>query len=209
MKTFALKGEIRQEVGKKSTKAIRSANNIPCVLYGIGENVHFTVSQADIRKLIYTPEVFIVDLTIGDKNTKAIVKELQFHPVTELLMHVDFLEINEQKPVAMEIPVKLQGLASGVKAGGKLNLQLRKLKVKGIYTDFPENIVIDVTKLDLGKSIQVGDISVDKLEILSHVNAVICQVKLTRAAHSAAGMESDEELETDTEATEATEETAE
>ena len=118
MKTFALKGEIRQEVGKKSTKAIRSANNIPCVLYGIGENVHFTVSQADIRKLIYTPEVFIVDLTIGDKNTKAIVKELQFHPVKELLMHVDFLEINEQKPVAMEIPVKLQGFASGVNAGG-------------------------------------------------------------------------------------------
>lgn len=199
MKTFDLEGQLRQEVGKKSAKIARVADNVPCVLYGNNGNVHFTVTQSAVRKLIYTPEVFIVNLTVEGKDRKAIVKELQFHPVKDTLMHIDFLEITDKKAVAIDIPVKLEGLAAGVKAGGKLSLQLRKLRVKGIYTDFPEAITLDVTKLVLGKSIQVGEIQLDKLEILSPKNAVVCQVKLTRAARAAdeeeAGVEEGEETE--------------
>ena len=206
MKTFELKGQVRKDLGKKTTKAVRLAGGVPCVLYGLGENLHFTVTQAAIRKLIYTPEVYVVDLDVDGKKIKAIVKELQFHPVSDVLLHVDFLEVNDKKAVAMDIPVKLEGLAAGVKAGGKLNLQLRKLRVKGIYTDFPEAIILDVTKLTLGKSILVGEVSVDKLEILSPKNAVICQVKLTRAAHSAAGMEEEGDETADTETDTETEE---
>ena len=199
MKTFDLEGQLRQEVGKKSAKIARVADNVPCVLYGNNGNVHFTVTQSAVRKLIYTPEVFIVNLTVEGKDRKAIVKELQFHPVKDTLMHIDFLEITDKKAVAIDIPVKLEGLAAGVKAGGKLSLQLRKLRVKGIYTDFPESITLDVTKLVLGKSIQVGEIQLDKLEILSPKNAVVCQVKLTRAARAAdeeeAGVEEGETSE--------------
>ena len=211
MKTFDLEGKLRREVGKKSAKIARATDNVPCVLYGNSENVHFTVTQGAIRKLIYTPEVFVVNLTIDGKKKKAIIKELQFHPVKDTLMHVDFLEITDKKPVAMDIPVKLTGLAEGVKAGGKLNLQLRKLRVKGIYTDFPETITLDVTDLVLGKSIRVGDIKLDNLEILSPKHAVVCQVKLTRAARSddEEEFEAEEGAEGEGEGTEGGEKTSE
>ncbi|MDD2285088.1 MAG: 50S ribosomal protein L25/general stress protein Ctc [Paludibacter sp.] len=186
MKTFELKGKVREELGKKATKASRAGENVPCVLYGSGDNVHFTVTSGDLRKLIYSSEVYIVNLDIEGKKSKAIVKAIQFHPVTDKVLHIDFLQLSEKKSVVMEIPVKLQGLAEGVKAGGKLALQMRKLKVKGIYTDFPEAIVVDVTNLGLGKTIQVGGVKAEKLEILNAKNAVVAQVKLTRAARGAA-----------------------
>ena len=186
MKTFELNGTARTGLGKKATKADRVSENVPCVLYGVADNVHFTATKSDLRKLIYTPEVFIVDLTIDGNKSKAIMKALQFHPVTDNVLHIDFYQVTETKPVVVEIPVKLEGLAEGVKAGGKLALEMRKLKVKGLYTQLPENIVIDVTELGLGKSIQVAKVSVDKLEILNAKNAVVCQVKLTRAARGAA-----------------------
>lgn len=186
MKTFELKGKVREELGKKASKLHRAEDNVPCVLYGHGENVHFTATASDLRKLIYSPEVFIVNLDVDGQKRKAIMKELQFHPVTDKVLHIDFLEVNEKKPVVLDIPVKLEGLAEGVKAGGKLALQMRKLRVKGIYTDFPEAIVLDVTNLGLGKAIQVGAIQQDKLEILNAKNAVVAQVKLTRAARGAA-----------------------
>lgn len=186
MKTYELKGTVRAELGKKATKADRAGDNVPCVLYGSGENTHFTATAAELRKLIYTPEVFIVDLEIDGKKCKAIMKDLQFHPVSDKVLHIDFLEVFENKPLVIEIPVKLQGLAEGVKAGGKLSLEMRKLKVKGLYKDFPETIVIDVTNLGLGKTIQVGAVKVDKLEILNAKIAVVAQVKLTRAARGAA-----------------------
>ena len=147
MKTFELKGTVRTDLGKKATKAERVAENVPCVLYGGAENVHFTATVSDIRKLVYTPEVFVVNLNIDGKETKAILKALQFHPVTDKVLHMDFLAITETKPVMVELPVKLEGLAEGVKAGGKLSLEMRKLKVKGIYTQIPENIVVNVTEL--------------------------------------------------------------
>ena len=189
MKTFELKGEVRQELGKKATKAVRSEDAVPCVLYGGKENVHFTATQADLRKLIYSPDVFVVDLTIGKTTTKAIMKDLQFHPVSDKVLHIDFLEVSDKKPVVVEIPVKLSGLAEGVKAGGKLSLEMRKLKVKGIYTSIPETINVDVTNLGLGKSIQVGKVQVDNLELLNAKNGVVAQVKLTRAARGAAATE--------------------
>ncbi len=187
MKTFELKGTLRDGLGKKATKSVRGSEAVPCVLYGAGEeNVHFQSTQSELRKLIYTPEVFVVDLDIAGKKTKAVLKALQFHPVTDKVLHLDFLKVSEDKPVAFELPVKLSGLAEGVRAGGKLSLEMRKLKVKGLYTDMPEFISIDVTSLGLGKTIQVGAVSVDKLEILNAKNAVVCQVKLTRAARGAA-----------------------
>jgi len=186
MKSFDLKGTVRTDLGKKATKAERVVDNVPCVLYGVAENVHFTTTVSEIRKLVYTPEVFVVNLEIEGKVTKAIMKALQFHPVTDKVLHLDFLAISEDKPVIVNLPVKLEGLAEGVKAGGKLALEMRNLKVKGLYTQIPENIVIDVTELGLGKSIQVAKVSVPNLEILNAKNAVVAQVKLTRAARGAA-----------------------
>lgn len=204
MKTFDLKGSVRKEVGKKSTKAVRANNAIPCVLYGVNENIHFTVLSSDVRKLIYTPEVFVVNLDIDGKKSTAIMQDLQFHPVSDAVIHLDFLEITKTKPVIMEIPVKLHGLAAGVKSGGKLSLQTRKLKVKGLYTDFPEVIDIDVTHLVLGKTIQVEDLKLDNLQILNAKHAVVAQVKLTRAARS--GSEAEEVEEEESESTEGSEE---
>lgn len=186
MKTFELKGTLRDGFGKKAAKEIRKTDSVPCNLYGTGENVNFQATSSDLRKLIYSPEVFVVSLDIDGKKCNAVMKDLQFHPVSDKVLHIDFLEVTETKPVTFEIPVKLKGLAEGVKAGGKLTLDMRKLKVKGLYTQMPENIVIDVASLGLGKTIQVGGVSVDNLEILNAKNAVVCQVKLTRAARGAA-----------------------
>jgi large subunit ribosomal protein L25 len=186
MKTFELKGTVRTVLGKKATKAERVVDNVPCVLYGGAENTHFITTISEIRKLIYTPEVFVVNLDIDGKKTKSIMKALQFHPVSDKVLHIDFLELTEDKPVVVELPVKLEGLAEGVKAGGKLSLEMRKLKVKGLYAQIPENIVINVSELGLGKSIQVAKVSVENLEILNNKNAVVAQVKLTRAARGAA-----------------------
>lgn len=195
MKTFELSAQVRTELGKKATKAVRNADTVPCVLYGGEENIHFTTTNSAIRKLIYTPDVFLVNLTVDGKTTKAVMKEIQFHPVTDQVLHIDFLQVFDDKPVMVEIPVRVTGLAAGVKAGGKLSLEMRKLKVKGIYTDIPESIILDVTKLKLGKSIQVGEVSVDKLELLNAKNAVITQVKLTRAARGTATANDDDEDE--------------
>ena len=186
MKTFQLEGSKREQVGKKAAKAYRKESLVPCVLYGGEENVHFTVTKDGIRKLIYTPEVQIVDLKIDKKASKAILKEAQFHPVSDELLHVDFMRIFDKKPVVIEIPVVLEGLAEGVKSGGKLSLEMRKLKVKGLYKDFPEKLFINVENLGLGKSIQVGDLNFDKLELLNSKDNVIAAVRLTRAARGAA-----------------------
>ena len=185
MKTFELNGTARADFGKKAAKSIRADKKVPCVLYGGEANVNFVVETSELRKLIYTPEVYLVNLTIDGKTVKAIVKEMQFHPLTEEVLHMDFLEVLDNKPIAVEIPVHLTGLAEGVKAGGKLSLEMRKLRVKGLYNDVPERIVIDVTNVALGKKIQVADVAVENLQVLNAKNAVVAQVKLTRAARGA------------------------
>jgi len=185
MKTFELKGSKRESTGKKAAKAYRKESLIPGVLYGGDEVVHFTVTKEGIRKLIYTPEVHIVNLTVEGKNYVAILKEMQTHPVSDELVHVDFQQIFENKPVVLEIPIVLEGLAQGVKDGGKLSMDMRKLKVKGLYANFPERLVINIEDLGLGKTIQVGNLHFDNLEILNAKDNVVAAVKATRASKSA------------------------
>lgn len=185
MKTFELAGTLRADLGKKASKAIRGQEAIPAVLYGGNEVVHFAVTQEAVRNLIYSPEIFAIDLTIDGKAVKAVLKDIQFHPVTDKILHLDFLQVDETKPVVIEVPVVLTGHAEGVKAGGKLSLEMRKLKVKAIYTEIPEKLFIDVTTLGLGKTIQVGALNFEGLELMNAKNAVVCAVKLTRAARGA------------------------
>ncbi len=185
MKTFQLAGVSRTDLGKKAAKSIRHEDAIPGVLYGGSSTLHFTVTQDAVRKLVYSPEIFVVELTVDGKTTTAIMKDLQFHPVTDKLLHIDFLEIFPEKAILMEVPVVLEGLAEGVKQGGKLSLEMRKLRVKALYNNVPEKLVVNVAELGLGKTIQVGELSFPDLELMNAKNAVVCAVKLTRAARGA------------------------
>ena len=190
MRSIEIKGTARTIAERSSEqaralKAIRKNNGVPCVLYGGKEIVHFTVPAEGLRNLVYTPHIYVVDLDIDGKKVNAIMKDIQFHPVTDAILHVDFLQINESNPIVMEVPVQMEGLAEGVKAGGKLALQIRKLKVKALYNDIPERLVINVTNLGLGKTIKVGELSYEGLELLNAKEAVVCAVKLTRAARGA------------------------
>ena len=190
MKTFQLEGKTREIAAtsadrKRALKAMRKNEEIPAVLYGGEEVVHFTVTKDSVRNLVYSPEIFAVELTIDGKKTMAVVKDIQCQPVTDGILHMDFLEVSEQKPIAMEVPVVLEGHAEGVKAGGKLTLQMRKLRVKAVYTQIPEKLFINVDHLGLGKTIQVGALHFEGLELLNAKNAVVCAVQLTRAARGA------------------------
>ena len=192
MKSIEIKGSLRTETGKKATHSLRKNNGVPCVLYGMQKDesgnqvaTHFTVTVDGLRKLVYTPHIYVVDLNIDGKIVNAIMKDIQFHPVTDAILHVDFLQINEENPIVMEVPVQLEGLAEGVKAGGKLALQTRKLKVKALYNLIPERLVVDVTSLGLGKTIKVGELKYEGLQLLNAKEAVVCAVKLTRAARGA------------------------
>ena len=192
MKSIEIKGSLRTDIGKKATRELRKNNGVPCVLYGVKKDenglpvaTHFYVPTEGLRKLVYTPNIYLVNLDIDGTIVTAIMKDLQFHPVTDAILHVDFLQVEENKAIAMEVPVQLEGLAEGVRAGGKLALQIRKLKVKALYNAIPERLVIDVTPLGLGKTIKVGELSYEGLELLNAKDAVVCAVKLTRAARGA------------------------
>ena len=190
MKTFELEGKGREIVArsadqKRALKAMRKNNEIPAVLYGGEKVTHFTVTKEAVRKLVYTPEIFVVELSIDGNKTMAIVKDMQFQPVTDEILHMDFLEVSKDKAVVMEVPVVLEGHAEGVKAGGKLALQIRKLKVKALYNVIPERLIVDVTSLGLGKTIKVGELNYEGLTLLNAKEAVVCAVKLTRAARGA------------------------
>lgn len=190
MKTFKLEGKSREIIArsadqKRALKAMRKNDEIPAVLYGGEKVVHFAVTNDAVRKLVYTPEIFAVELTIDGETTMAILKEIQFHPVSDKILHMDFLAVSKEKAVEMEVPVALEGHAEGVKAGGKLTLQMRKLRVKAIYDHIPEKLVINVDNLGLGKTMQVGALHFEGLEIMNAKNAVVCAVQLTRAARGA------------------------
>ena len=193
MKSIEIKGSLRTDLGKKATRELRKDNGVPCVLYGVKKDenglpvaTHFTVPVDGLRNLVYTPNIYSVNLDIDGTVVTAIMKDIQFHPVKDTILHVDFLQVEENKPVIMEVPVQLEGLAEGVRAGGKLALQIRKLKVKANYNAIPERLVIDVTPLGLGKTIKVGELSYEGLELMNAKDAVVCAVKLTRAARGAA-----------------------
>ncbi len=193
MKSIDIKGTARIADGKNGAKAQRKTGYVPCNVYGEarGENglpvaESFAVKSEDLRNLIYTPDIYVVNLDIDGKLHKAVMRELQFHPVTDKVLHIDFYEVSEQKPITFEVPIKLNGLAEGVKAGGKLVANVRKLKVRAPYTQIPERLDIDVTSLGLGKTIKVAELSFDGLELITSPSVVVCQVKMTRSAISAA-----------------------
>jgi len=206
MKSIKIKGELRKSTGKKDSKKLRNEERVPCVLYGGKENVHFAVSEKDLKKLVFTPNVYLVDLELDGKKHKAIMQELQFHPVTDRVIHIDFLEIFDDKEVVINIPVELQGLAEGVQAGGKLQVINRKLRVRALLKDLPDTLQINVEKVELGKNVKVGELDFKNLELLDAGNTVIATVKLTRAAK---GMEADEEEGVEEGAEETTEESEE
>ncbi len=211
MKTFKLTAEPRTNLGKKAASALRAEGKIPVVLNGgeiiqlpyngtlrQGEKIveigngkglittDLVVTNDAVRKLIYTPDIFAIELNINGETRMAVLKDIQFHPVKDTILHMDLLEVSENKPVAIEVPVKLEGHAEGVKAGGKLTLSMKKLRVKAIYTQIPERLIINVDNLGLGKTLQIGELHFDNLELMNAKNAVVCAVQLTRAARGAA-----------------------
>lgn len=194
MKEYSLSAKSRESLGKFAAKDLRKQDLIPAVLYGGEKSYNLTVSQSDVRDLIYTPDIFLINLEIEGETHTCILQELQFHPVTDRVLHIDFLEVFADKPIVIEVPVQLDGHAIGVRAGGKLNLDMRKLRVKGLYENVPERLHIDVSKLKLGKTLQVGELEFENLELLNAKNAVVAAVRTTRAARSAgAAVEEDEE----------------
>ena len=196
MKEISLNGQKRTETGKKASKMLRKEGLIPCNIYGekkdangLPEATAFVVPMSELRKAIYTPHVYVVNLNIEGTEHKAVIKELQFHPTTDAVLHADFYEINETKPITIGIPVNLTGHAQGVRDGGKLQLQIRKINVTAPYKSIPEKLDIDVTELELGKSIKVGSLSFEGLEIATSKEVIVCSVRATRASRSAAAAE--------------------
>lgn len=187
MKEITLEGTKRVETGKKATKLLRKEGMVPCNVYGEkkGEDglpvaLSFAVSERELRKIVYTPHIYVINLVIDGESHTAVLKELQFHPVTDAVLHVDFYEVNDQKPITIGIPVKLNGLAQGVRDGGRINLSIRKINVTAPYQVIPEHLDIDVTSLQLGKSIKVGDLHFEGLELATGKDVVVCSIKATR-----------------------------
>lgn len=193
MKSISISGTVRAELGKKATKAVRKQGLVPCAIYGEKKNadgapeaLHVLIDEKQINKVVYTPNIYLVNIDIDGVNHPAIVKEIQFHSVKDNVLHVDFYEVNAQKPIVMAVPIAPEGLAEGVRAGGKLVTMVRKLKVRATVDAIPEKLVIDVTKLGLGKSIKCGDLSYEGLELVTPKEVVVVTVKMTRAALGAA-----------------------
>jgi large subunit ribosomal protein L25 len=193
MKTAQLSGSLRANVGKKDAAALRNAEMVPCVLYGQGEQTHFAVKRNDIEKIVFSPDVFQVELEIEGKKAKGIIRELQQHPTKGTVQHVDFLELNESKSVRVGLPVRLTGSSRGVMAGGKLMQTFRRLTVDGLPKDLPEAIVLDISKLKIGKSIRVSQIEIPGVKFLDPANAVVVSVKMARGAVKPADDDDDED----------------
>ena len=193
MKEVEVKGQERADIGKKAAKAMRKEGLIPCNIYGEAKDengaplaMSIACPMSELRKIVYTPHIYVIKLVLDGEEHTTILKELQFHPVTDALLHVDFYEVNDQKPITIGIPVKLNGLAQGVRDGGRMNLSIRKINVTAKYQDIPEHLDIDVTALTIGKSIKVGDLHFEGLEMATSKNVVVCSIKATRKSIAAA-----------------------
>jgi len=186
MKTVEITGSKRAALGKKETKKLRVAELVPCVLYGGEEPIHFQTNAAEFRKIIYTPNVYLIDLNIDGTTHKAIMQDVQFHPVEEQILHCDFLRVTDEKPIKIEVPVKVEGYAIGMRGGGKLKVNLRRLKVKGLAKFIPDTISINIDDLDLGQSVKVGQLSIENLEFLNSKSVPVVSIIMTRAARAAA-----------------------
>lgn len=199
MKEIDVTGKKREILGKKSSKHLRKEGLIPCNIYGEAKDENgapkamaFACPMNELRKIVYTPHIYVINLNIDGEAHTAILKELQFHPVTDALLHVDFYEVNDQKPITIGIPVKLTGLAQGVRDGGRMNLSIRKINVTAKYQDIPEHLDIDVTSLKIGKSIKVGDLHFEGLELATGKEVVVCSIKATRKSAAASTADSAE-----------------
>ena len=200
MKSITINGSTRKVLGKKSTKELRKQEMVPCVLYGEGEPVHFSAKELDFSKLVYTPNAHTVKIVLEKKELDAILQDIQFHPLSDKILHVDFYQLSENKEVSMEIPVKTEGSAPGVLiSGGVLILNQRKLKVKALPKNLPDFITADISKLELGDKLYSSELKDEKYEFLHPDNTVVCQVKVARTS-----LKEIEEMEA-----EVTEETAE
>lgn len=203
MKTIQVKGQLRDGLGKKDSKKLRSEGKVPCVLYGNDEPIHFFAETSAFRPLIYTPSVYLIDLEIDGTVHKAIMQDVQFHPVEEQILHVDFLKTVEDKPVKIDVPIKVEGYAKGMRSGGKLKTNLRRLRVKALAKDLPDTIKIDITNLGLGDSVKVGELELENVEFLNSKSVPVVSIVITRAARAALGLaplpEDEEDEATNTE----------
>jgi large subunit ribosomal protein L25 len=195
MKTIEIKGILRKELGKKSSREIRKSGNIPCVVYSKEGNIHFSAGEKNFKGLIYTNEAHLVKLNIDGNELRAILKDAQFHPVTDRIIHADFIQIHDDKPVIIDIPVKVTGNSAGVLEGGKLSIKKRTLKVKGFPDKLPEDLLIDITDLEIHDSIKVGDLSFENIELLDPERLMVLTIATARIA-----MKTEEELEAEEEA---------
>jgi len=182
MKTVEIKGFFRTELGKKSSKEIRKSLNVPCVIYGKEKNIHFYAHENSFKNLVYTPEAHLVKLLIEDKEFNVVLKDMQFHPVKDNILHADFVEIFENKPLVINIPIKVTGDSAGVIAGGKLSIKRRSLKVKGLAKDLPEVLPIDITELKIHEGVKVGELSFDKIELLDPKKSMVLTIATSRVA---------------------------
>ena len=196
MKEMSVSGQKRATTGKKAAKELRKEGLVPCNLYGekkdekgLPEALSFAIPATQLRKVVYSPDVYVVNVTIDGETHKAVMKEIQFHPTTDAVLHIDFFEVNETKPITIGIPVKLTGHAQGVRDGGRLSQAVRTLNVTAPYKQIPEVLNVDVTELKLGKAIKVAELNFEGLEIATPAQVVVCSVKATRASRSAAAGE--------------------
>lgn len=185
MKTLTLIGEKRETVGSKYAADLRRNAMVPCVLYGGETPVHFAATEAELKKFVYTPSVYFADIQIDGKSYKGIMKDIQFHPVTDKPIHVDFLEVFDNKKVRLELPVKVTGNSAGVRAGGKLVVNVKKLKIEALPADIPDEIELDVTNLNIGDKLRISDLNIPGVKFLDAANVVVAAVKMTRSAISA------------------------
>jgi large subunit ribosomal protein L25 len=185
MKKVSLSGSLRGNVGKKDAKALRNQGLVPCVIYGGQEQVHFYLSDPDFRTILFTPETFLIEITIDGKVFKTILKDVQYHPVGDQVLHADFYEISSNKPVIVSLPIKLTGTSPGVIQGGRLKLKIRKLKLKAMLEDMPEEIVLSIAKLKIGQSVKVKDIKLPNVTVLDPAGSVVVDVKTARGLTAA------------------------
>jgi large subunit ribosomal protein L25 len=185
MKSIAISGSPRENVGKRDAKELRYQGLVPAVLYGGATQTHFAVSAADLKPVVYTPVVHFIDITVAGVKSQAIIKDIQFHPLTEQILHVDFLLLDEKKPITIEIPIRLTGTSPGVKMGGKLVQKLRKLRIKALPKDHLDNIDVSIEGLEVGKSVRVADLKLAKLTITNAIEDTIVSVTTSRALRQA------------------------
>jgi large subunit ribosomal protein L25 len=182
MKTIEIKGSFRTELGKKSSKQIRKAGDVPCVIYGKEKNIHFHAPELSFKNLIYTPEAHLVKLILDNQEVNVVLKDIQYHPVSDKILHADFIEIFDNKPVIMSVPIKITGDSVGVIAGGKLSIKRRNLKIKGLPKDLPEHLTIDITNLKIHEGVKVGDLSFEKIELLDPKKSMVLTIATSRVA---------------------------